>query len=207
MKAFGRNVIYISQKMASIDTSQDKFFPFLNSQLINSSAINQFAVKGLHAMCSLDNIRSYVPHKGDVQEFVFFGRSNVGKSSLINTLIRKDFVETSKKPGKTKELAFLKINSPLTTFLVDAPGYGYASDASKRDISQWGRLIEYYLKNTPKDDSQIILLLLDIKHGLKETDVMLLKLLKSLSKNFLIIYTKCDRASEKDMEDAVKTSK
>jgi len=62
---------------------------------------------------------------------VFFGRSNVGKSSLINSLIRREFVLTSKKPGKTKELAFLQINTPLTTYLVDAPGYGYASDASK----------------------------------------------------------------------------
>ena len=93
--------------------------------------MNQFAVTGLHAICNFNNIRSTIPHKDDFQEFVFFGRSNVGKSTLVNKLIRREFVETSKNPGKTKELAFLKIKSTLPTLLVDAPGYGYASDASK----------------------------------------------------------------------------
>ena len=83
-------------------------------------------------MCNLDNIRRTIPHKNPVVEYVFFGRSNVGKSSLINSLIQKHFVETSKKPGKTKELAFLNIRSHIPTMLVDAPGYGYASDASKK---------------------------------------------------------------------------
>jgi ribosome biogenesis GTPase A len=92
MRSFSKNVIYISQKLGNIDTSQDKFFPFMNSPLLHSSAKNQFVIKNLHAICNLSNIRQYVPHKEDVQEFVFFGRSNVGKSSLINTLIRKDFV-------------------------------------------------------------------------------------------------------------------
>jgi GTP-binding protein EngB required for normal cell division len=55
----------------------------------------------------------------------------------------------------------------LETILVDAPGYGYASDASKQEIMQWGRLIEYYLKNTPKTDKQLIMILVDIMHGLK----------------------------------------
>lgn len=85
----------------------------------------------------------------------------------------------------------------MRTYLVDAPGYGYASDASKHDILQWGRLIEYYLKNTPTNDNQIILVLLDILHGVKDTDAMLLKMLKSLKKNFMLVYTKCDRAGSK----------
>lgn len=103
----------------------------MHSPIIHSQAIHQFAVTGIHAICNFTNIRGTIPYKEDIQDFVFFGRSNVGKSTLVNCLIRREFVEVSKKPGKTKELAFLKIKSKLPTLLVDAPGYGYASDASK----------------------------------------------------------------------------
>ena len=110
-------------------------------------------------------------------------------------------METSKNPGKTKELTFLKVKFPYETFIVDAPGYGYASDASKHDIMHWGRLVEYYLKNTPaQKDQQLILVLLYIVHGLKETDGMLIKMLKSYKKRFMLVYTKCDRAKEKNYE-------
>lgn len=101
-KVIGKSVLYLSKQMQNIDLSQDKFFPFLNSAVIHSHALNQFTVTGLHAVCNIDNIRSTIPHKEDMQEFVFFGRSNVGKSTLVNKLIRREFVETSKKPGKTK---------------------------------------------------------------------------------------------------------
>ncbi len=85
--------------------------------------------------------------------------------------------------------------------MVDAPGYGYASDASKSDILHWGRLIEYYLKNTDSiNDKQLVLLLLDITHGLKNTDGMLIKLLKRYKKKYMLVYTKCDRAKESDFE-------
>lgn len=198
-KALANNVIYVSKQTVNIDTTQPKFFPFLGSNLIHATAHQQITVNSIHAMCNLDNIRYFVPHQKDFQEFVFFGRSNVGKSSLINSLVRKNFVETSKKPGKTKELAFLKVQFPFDTLLVDAPGYGYASDASKHDIMQWGRLIEYYLKNTPQSDKQLIMVLIDIMHGLKETDGMLLNMLNKHKKNFIMIYTKCDRAKDEHL--------
>jgi len=67
MRSFGKNVIYISQKLSNIDTNQDKFFPFMNSPLLHSSAMNQFAIKNLHAICNLSNIRHHIPHKEDVQ--------------------------------------------------------------------------------------------------------------------------------------------
>lgn len=82
----------------------------------------------------------------------------------------------------------------MDTLLVDAPGYGYASDASKQEILQWGKLVDYYLKNTPKSDRQLIMVLVDVMHGLKETDGMLIKMLKKYSKKFMIVYTKSDRA-------------
>ena len=89
----------------------------------------------------------------------------------------------------------MKIKANLPTFLVDAPGYGYASDASKQQIAQWGKLIEYYLKNTPKGNNQVILVLIDVMHGVKETDAMLLKMLEQMKKTFMIVYTKSDRAN------------
>jgi GTP-binding protein len=82
---------------------------------------------------------------------------------------------------------------------VDAPGYGYASDASKAEILQWGRLIEYYLKNTPQTDKQLIMVLVDAMHGLKETDGMLLNMLKKHKKSFMLVFTKCDRATEENI--------
>ncbi len=80
---------------------------------------------------------------------MFFGRSNVGKSSLINKLMQTDVNEVSKQPGKTKQLVFLRLNTIKLTYFIDAPGYGYASAASKDEIRKWGKLIETYLKHTP----------------------------------------------------------
>ena len=80
-KLLGRNVIYLSKQALEVDTNQAKFFPFLRSSLISSTAHEEIIVKGIHAMCNLTNVRDVVPHKQPFQEFVFFGRSNVGKSS------------------------------------------------------------------------------------------------------------------------------
>lgn len=115
-------------------------------------------------------------------------------------------MEVSKKPGKTKELAFLKIKSTLPTLLVDAPGYGYASDASKHEILKWGQLMEYYLKHTSNKD-QMVMVLVDVLHGFKETDGMLIKLLQQMKKNFLIVFTKCDRAQEKQLRESIEVAR
>ena len=79
---------------------------------------------------------------------------------------------------------------------MDAPGYGYASAASKYEIKDWGKLIEYYLKNTTQD-KQTILLLSDLSHGLKEVDGMLINMLSKYKKNFILIFTKCDKATDR----------
>ena len=75
------------QILPTADSKQ--VFPFLNSSLIKAEALQQFTVTGIHAMCNLDNIKYTIPHRQRVQEFTFFGRSNVGKSTLINSLIRR----------------------------------------------------------------------------------------------------------------------
>lgn len=77
---------------------------------------------------------------------------------------------------------------------MDAPGYGYASASSKKEIGQWGKLVSTYLKAPKEGDKQLIMLLLDINHGLKDTDVMLMDMLKSLKKNFVLVFTKCDKS-------------
>jgi ribosome biogenesis GTPase A len=101
-KLLGKSVIYVSKQLTEVDTTQQKFFPFLGNTMVASTAQQHITVKGLHAMCNWSNIKLWVPHGKDFQEFVFFGRSNVGKSTLINKLVRREMVEASKKPGKTK---------------------------------------------------------------------------------------------------------
>lgn len=86
--------------------------------------------------------------------------------------------------------------------MVDCPGYGYASSASKTEINQWGKLIETYLKlNKSKMN---ILCLFDVSVGLKQTDVMLLNMLKNYKKKFTVIFTKCDDMNQKNYENAIK---
>ena len=85
------------------------------------------------------------------------------------------------------------------TYLVDAPGYGFATGVSKSEINQWGKLITSYLKLTSENSqNQRILCLLDPTHGLKETDAILFEMLKNFKKEFILIFTKCDRMNEKD---------
>ena len=91
-KILQSGVVYASKQVFTTDLSQQQYFPFINSKIIESSAVQQFLVTGVHAICNLDNVRLTIPHKQPVNEFVFFGRSNVGKSTLINSLIQKNFV-------------------------------------------------------------------------------------------------------------------
>ena len=83
-------------------------------------------------MCNLVNLNAVVPHKDNPYEFIFFGRSNVGKSTLLNTLMQSSVAAISKQPGKTKELLFCELQTPSKAYFVDAPGYGYATGVSKR---------------------------------------------------------------------------
>ena len=86
---------------------------------------------------------------------------------------------------------FVKLNTNNLSYFVDAPGYGYAEAASKVEINRWGKLIETYLKLSAAQMN--ILILFDITHGLKFTDSLLLKMLKSYRKPIVIVFTKCDK--------------
>ncbi len=125
-------------------------------------------------------------------EFLLVGRSNVGKSSFINTLIeRKNFAHTSSKPGKTQTLNFYYVNKQF--YLIDAPGYGYAS-VSKDIQAKFGLMIEDYLKT--RDNLKIVFLLIDYRHKPTEDDILMYNFLKYYNLKVKIIATKYDKVSK-----------
>lgn len=122
-------------------------------------------------------------------EVAMVGRSNVGKSSLINKILnRKNFARVSSKPGKTTTINFYSIDKKL--MLVDLPGYGYAK-VSKKEKQKWGGMIEFYLKS--RDCMKAIFLLVDARHEPSEDDIIMLKWIRAYSKDFYVVATKSDK--------------
>ncbi len=135
--------------------------------------------------------RSQYP-EDNMAEFLLVGRSNVGKSSFINTLIeRKNFARTSSKPGKTQTLNFYKVNDAF--YLVDVPGYGYAS-VSKDTQKKFGLMIEEYLKERP--NLKRVFMLIDYRHKPTEDDCLMYEFLKYYNLNITIVATKFDKVSK-----------
>lgn len=127
----------------------------------------------------------------DLPEIAFAGRSNVGKSSLLNALFkRRNFVKVSSRPGKTQGLNFFLL--PDSCNFVDLPGYGYAK-VSKQMQSQWGKLIAAYLET--RKQLRCVVVIMDIRHGAKQQDRELLNWLKSRGIRALAVYTKADKVS------------
>jgi GTP-binding protein len=121
-------------------------------------------------------------------ELAFAGRSNVGKSSLLNALTgRRALARVSRTPGRTREINFFELSARL--MLVDLPGYGYAK-AEKRQVANWNRLIEHYLKG--RTALRRVLLLIDARHGLKPADRPVLRLLDGAAQSYAVVMTKCD---------------
>lgn len=131
------------------------------------------------------------PSEGPI-EIALAGRSNVGKSSLINALInRRNFARTSSQPGKTQTINFYSINDEFR--LVDLPGYGYAK-VSVKEREKWGKMIENYLVN--RKSLKEVLLLLDIRHSPGEHDKMMYTWIKSFGYKGIIIATKADKIAK-----------
>lgn len=129
---------------------------------------------------------------GNLPEFLLVGRSNVGKSSLINTLInRKNFAHTSSKPGKTQTLNFYNVNESF--YLVDVPGYGYAS-VDKQTQAKFGLMIEEYLMN--RDALKRVFLIIDYRNKPMEDDILMYNFLKYYHKEVTIVATKYDKVSK-----------
>ena len=130
------------------------------------------------------------------KEFLLIGRSNVGKSSFINTITnRKNFARTSATPGKTQTLNFYKINDEF--YLVDAPGYGFAKVRNSLK-KKFGLIIENYLKS--RNNLQMVFLLIDFRHKPTEDDVLMYNYLKYYNIPVTIICTKIDKVSKNSQQ-------
>lgn len=147
-------------------------------------------------------ITSKLPETDKV-EIAFAGKSNVGKSSLINALMkRKSYARTSATPGKTQTINFYNINDRM--YLVDLPGYGYAK-VSEKEKEQWGKLIERYL-NTSKQ-LKAVFLLIDIRHEPSANDKMMYEWVVAQGYNPIIIATKLDKLKRSQVAKHIKMIK
>ena len=139
------------------------------------------------------------PMKG--VEIAFAGRSNVGKSSLINGLTgRKALARTSHTPGRTQELIYFAAGADSPLRLVDMPGYGYA-EAPKATVAAWTALIHAYLSG--RANLVRVYVLIDARHGLKDADAAVLKTLDEAAVSYQIVLTKADQVKKADLEKRV----
>ncbi|HVI86730.1 MAG TPA: ribosome biogenesis GTP-binding protein YihA/YsxC [Dongiaceae bacterium] len=129
-------------------------------------------------------------------EVAFAGRSNVGKSSLLNALTgRNHLARVSHTPGRTQQLNFFQLGHHL--WLVDLPGHGYA-EVSKAKKKQWGAVTETYIRNRPS--LRRVMLLVDSRHGTKESDEKLMDLMDEAALSYQIVLTKADKAKMPEIE-------
>ncbi|MCM8709782.1 ribosome biogenesis GTP-binding protein YihA/YsxC [Clostridium sp. SYSU_GA19001] len=136
----------------------------------------------------------------DRLEIAFVGRSNVGKSSIINSITnRRSLAKVSSTPGKTRLINFFLINN--TFYLVDLPGYGYAK-VSKAEKESWGKIIENYLLNRPQ--LKKVVLLVDSRHKPTNDDILMYKWIKHYGHNTLIVATKKDKLKKSEISKSEK---
>jgi len=133
---------------------------------------------------------------GEQDEIAFAGRSNVGKSSLLNALVgRKSLARSSTTPGRTRQINFFDLSGRL--MLVDLPGYGYAR-ASKSDIAAWTNLVRDYLRF--RANLRRVCLLIDSRHGPKEGDFDVMSMLDDVAVSYLIVLTKIDKLDHSSLD-------
>ena len=135
----------------------------------------------------------------ELKEVVFVGRSNVGKSSLLNAICnKKNLAKTSSTPGRTRLINYFKINDNF--YIVDLPGYGYAS-GNQKEVDDWGKDLEYFFENN--ENIAVVLVLLDIRHLPSKKDEQMLSYLRMNNIDFEIVLTKADKLSKSQINKSV----
>jgi GTP-binding protein len=138
--------------------------------------------------------------EADRPEVAFAGRSNVGKSSLINALVRRrGLARASNTPGRTQELNYFE-TPDVGLYLVDMPGYGFA-EAPKSKVEAWTRLVKAYLRGRPT--LQRVFLLIDARHGLKRIDLELMELMDEAAVSYQAVLTKADKVKPQHLAEVV----
>lgn len=153
----------------------------------------------LETVCGITSVQP----ENDKPEIAFAGKSNVGKSSLINALMnRKSYARISATPGKTQTINFYNINDEM--YLVDLPGYGYAK-VSEQEKAQWGKLIERYLHTSGQ--LRAVFLLIDIRHAPSANDKMMYHWIVEQGYQPIIIATKLDKIKRSQVQKCIKILK
>ncbi len=158
----------------------------------------------------VDNVNLYVSAvrrsqypDDDLPEFIMLGRSNVGKSSFMNTLVnRKNLARISSKPGKTSTINFFNVEDQF--YLVDVPGYGYA-DTSKEEIRKFGMMVEEYLQK--RKELKRVFLLVDFRHRPTNDDKLMYDFLKYYQIPVTVVATKADKVSSREKDKNLKELK
>ena len=172
--------------------------PGINTGRFTKQENLQMVIKSvnLETVCG---VTSVLP-KNEKPEFAFAGRSNVGKSSLINALLnRKSYARTSQQPGKTQTINYYNVNDGL--YFVDLPGYGYAK-VSKEMKEKWGKLIEKYLVKS--EMLKVIFLLVDIRHEPTADDKSMYDWIVANNRTPVIVATKLDKINRSQKDKNVK---
>ena len=140
--------------------------------------------------------------EADRDEIAFAGRSNVGKSSLINALFRqKKLAKTSGTPGRTQQLNFFDFDNQI--YIVDLPGYGYAK-APEQLVKKWQAVLKVYLRGRP--NLRRVFVLIDSRHGIKKEDLEIMKMLDTAAVPYQIVLTKTDKINSAELEKVIQST-